>query len=161
MHRASHLGPQWQPFGGDVSAGGLVGTLSGDYLLANFNTMGAMLATAAYPRDLDLSGFQFLDGEARQSGSPVPWPFLSRIVKQIRKLARHSPSKNVWSASACDAAKRSSVEAEKRNAARQSRQVNPTIDTEPIPDGVPAPTGQTFDPEPQAATDRTPAHLRR
>ena len=32
--------------GGDVSAGGLVGTLLGDYLLTNFNTMGAILATA-------------------------------------------------------------------------------------------------------------------
>ena len=43
---AFSLGPQWRPFGGAVSAGGLIGTLLADYLLTNFNTMGAILATA-------------------------------------------------------------------------------------------------------------------
>src|SRR5688572_15787136 len=32
---AFSLGPQWRPFGGDVSAGGLLGTLAADYLLGN------------------------------------------------------------------------------------------------------------------------------
>lgn len=43
---AFSLGPDWRPFGGAVSAGGLIGALMADYLLANFNTMGAVLATA-------------------------------------------------------------------------------------------------------------------
>ncbi len=43
---AFSLGPQLRPFGGAVSVGGLVGTLAADYLLANFNTTGAVIATA-------------------------------------------------------------------------------------------------------------------
>jgi S-DNA-T family DNA segregation ATPase FtsK/SpoIIIE len=43
---AFSLGPEWRPFGGAVSAGGVVGTLLADYLLSNFNTTGAVLTTA-------------------------------------------------------------------------------------------------------------------
>lgn len=42
---AFSLGPQWRPFGGAVSAGGLAGTLLAEYLLANFNLLGAILTT--------------------------------------------------------------------------------------------------------------------
>ena len=44
---AFSLGPQWRPFGGAISAGGLAGTLVADYLLSNFNTTGAILVTAS------------------------------------------------------------------------------------------------------------------
>jgi S-DNA-T family DNA segregation ATPase FtsK/SpoIIIE len=43
---AFSLGPEWRPLGGAVSAGGVVGTLLADYLLANFNATGAVLTTA-------------------------------------------------------------------------------------------------------------------
>ncbi len=44
---AFSLGPQWHPFGGAISAGGVIGTLLADYLISNFNTTGAILITAS------------------------------------------------------------------------------------------------------------------
>src|SRR3954465_11871474 len=43
---AFSLAPQWRPFAGAVPVGGLVGALAADYLLSNFNTTGAIIATA-------------------------------------------------------------------------------------------------------------------
>jgi S-DNA-T family DNA segregation ATPase FtsK/SpoIIIE len=42
---AFSLGPQWRPFGSGITAGGLLGTLLADYLLADFNRTGASLIT--------------------------------------------------------------------------------------------------------------------
>jgi DNA segregation ATPase FtsK/SpoIIIE, S-DNA-T family len=39
------LGPQWRPFGSAVTAGGLVGTLLADTLLAEFNMTGTVILT--------------------------------------------------------------------------------------------------------------------
>jgi S-DNA-T family DNA segregation ATPase FtsK/SpoIIIE len=44
---ALSLAPTWRPFGGTILAGGLLGTVTADYLLANLNSTGAILATAA------------------------------------------------------------------------------------------------------------------
>src|SRR5579871_6815241 len=40
------LGPGWQPIAGVISAGGLLGVVIGDYLIASLNITGAALVTA-------------------------------------------------------------------------------------------------------------------
>ncbi|HYP13524.1 MAG TPA: DNA translocase FtsK 4TM domain-containing protein, partial [Bryobacteraceae bacterium] len=42
---AFSLGPQWRPFGSTITAGGLVGELSADYLIGELNLTGAALLT--------------------------------------------------------------------------------------------------------------------
>src|SRR5918993_383009 len=44
---AFSLGPQWRPFGGTITAGGLIGNLAADYLDSQFNPLGAVLLTAS------------------------------------------------------------------------------------------------------------------
>ena len=97
MHRLL-LGPQWRPFGGDVSAGGLVGTLAGDYLLANFNTMGAMLATAI---TLVISIYLVSSFSMAKLASWLagPMAFLGGMANRLESW-RDIRSRSDWSASA-------------------------------------------------------------
>jgi DNA segregation ATPase FtsK/SpoIIIE, S-DNA-T family len=44
---AFSLGPQWRPFGGTISAGGLIGNLAADYLDSQLNPLGAVLLTVS------------------------------------------------------------------------------------------------------------------
>src|SRR4051794_648067 len=79
---AFSLGPQWRPFGGAVSVGGLAGTLLADYLLSNFNTTGAIIA-AGITLVLSIylvSSFSMAKLAVWLSG---PMAFLQRLVNRF------------------------------------------------------------------------------
>ena len=122
--------PQWRPFGGAVSAGGLIGTMLADYLLTNFNTTGAILATALTLVICYLSGFQFLDGEAWLFGSPVPMAFFKRHCEPVRKLARHSPPATTSGAETQNAPKNGANAPTEKRASEASPVT--IVDTEPL-----------------------------
>jgi hypothetical protein len=149
---AFSLGPQWRPFGGAVSAGGLIGALSADYLLANFNTMGAMLATALMIiiSIYLVSSFSMAKLAQWLAG---PMALLKRIANKLESWRdiRRQKRLELKRIRAEEARYRAE---EKR--ARKAQQAPPTIDAEFVE--TPGPDAAFHQPEPpiEATTRRQP-----
>jgi DNA segregation ATPase FtsK/SpoIIIE, S-DNA-T family len=144
---AFSLGPQWRPFGGTIPVGGLIGTLMADYLISNFNLLGAMIATAlTIVISLYLvSSFSMATLAAWLAG---PQAILKRIALRFESWRDIRRQKRV------EAYRQRAQEKVARRVARQPKEAAsaPVVDVEPVA----AEVAIESEPAPAVVEDRAP-----
>jgi DNA segregation ATPase FtsK/SpoIIIE, S-DNA-T family len=138
---AFSLGPQWHPFAGAVSAGGLIGTLCADYLLSNFNATGAILVTAS---GLILSLYLVSSFSMAKLASWLAGPiaFFKRLVNKYESWRAIRRQKRLERMRA--RAEQARLRAQE-NKARRARPAPPEPQEQPISEPATQPTGVDHD----------------